>query len=198
MHAELQERLHPEWLAQVAAADRLLISKDDLVDVQALQQVQQRLSQLNAGAVQRFTRTVGGGDELLWGQGLGGAAIEQEVARWQLFKPVDAQLHGQAQVCCLTFDTPLDWTAFGVWLSMLLRCHGERILRVKGILEVINSHQPIVIHGVQHCLHAPLHLAAWPAGPRSSRLVFIVRGLDIGLLRRSFTTFVGLPTVAAA
>jgi G3E family GTPase len=198
MHAELQERLHPEWLAQVAAADRLLISKDDLVDVQALQQLQQRLSQLNAGALQRLTRTVGGGDELLWGQGLGGAAIEQEVARWQLFKPVDAQLHGQAQVCCLTFDTPLDWTAFGVWLSMLLRCHGERILRVKGILEVINSHQPIVIHGVQHCLHAPLHLGAWPAGPRSSRLVFIVRGLDIGLLRRSFTAFVGMPTVAAA
>ncbi|MCK1788568.1 GTP-binding protein, partial [Pseudomonas sp. TNT11] len=31
-HAALQERLHPEWLAQVAAADRLLLSKTDRVD----------------------------------------------------------------------------------------------------------------------------------------------------------------------
>jgi G3E family GTPase len=29
-HAALQERLHPEWLAQVAAADRMLLSKTDL------------------------------------------------------------------------------------------------------------------------------------------------------------------------
>jgi len=155
------------------------------------------LSRLNAGAVQRLARTVSGGDELLWGQGLGGDALEQEVAHWQRFTPVESQHHSEAQVCCLSFDAPLDWMTFGVWLSMLLRCHGERILRVKGILEVINSEQPIVIHGVQHCLHAPLHLAAWPEGPRQSRLVFIVRGLDTALLRRSFKAFLAQPGMAA-
>lgn len=198
MHASLQERLHPEWLAQVAAADRLLISKDDQVDTQLLAQVRERLAHLNPGAAQRLARTVGGGDELLWGQGLGGDAIGEEVARWRLFKPVDSQRHSQAQVCCLEFEEPLDWMTFGVWLSMLLRCHGERILRVKGILEVINSEQPIVIHGVQHCLHAPLHLAAWPAGARRSRLVFIVRDLDTALLKRSFAAFLRQPVVTAA
>jgi len=72
---------------------------------------------------------------------------------------------------------------------MLLRCHGERILRVKGILDVIESPQPIVIHGVQHCLHAPVHLNAWPGGRRCSRLVFIVRDMDTRTLRRSFDAF---------
>jgi G3E family GTPase len=81
--------------------------------------------------------------------------------------------------------------AFGVWLSMLLRCHGQRILRVKGILDVIDASQPIVIHGVQHSLHPPVHLPAWPAGERRSRLVFIVRELDTALLRRSFAAFMG-------
>ncbi|RZI63891.1 MAG: GTP-binding protein, partial [Pseudomonas sp.] len=89
----------------------------------------------------------------------------------------------------LTFERPLDWVAFGVWLSMLLRCHGERILRVKGLLNVNNSHAPVVIHGVQHCLHAPVHLPAWPGDDHRSRLVFIVRGLDTALLRRSFEAF---------
>lgn len=196
-HATLQERLHPEWLAQVAAADRLLISKDDSVDALTLSQLQAHLTDINAGATQALARTVQAGDELLWGQGLGGSAIAQEVMRWQRVRPVDALQHSQAQVCCLTFDRPLDWMTFGVWLSMLLRCHGERILRVKGILEVINSDQPIVIHGVQHCLHAPVHMPAWPEGPRSSRLVFIVRGLDIALLQRSFAAFMGRAPVAA-
>ena len=196
-HAALQERLHPEWLAQVAAADRLLLSKDDLVSGAVLQQLGERLTQLNGGALQRRAREVCGGDELLWGEGLGGSSIETEVARWQMFKPVDSLHHSEAQVCCLTLDEPLDWMVFGVWLSMLLRCHGERILRVKGILEVIDSEQPIVIHGVQHCLHAPLHLPNWPAGKRTSRLVFIVRGLDPALLRRSFAAFLQPSSQAA-
>ncbi|MBA6135044.1 hypothetical protein FYM84_25130 [Pseudomonas sp. CAH-1] len=81
--------------------------------------------------------------------------------------------HGGAQVCALEYDIPLDWLAFGVWLSMLLRCHGDRILRVEGILNVIDAEQPIVIHGVQHCLHPPVHLRQWPGQARRSRLVHI-------------------------
>ncbi|MFP3334746.1 GTP-binding protein, partial [Pseudomonas sp. SIMBA_064] len=92
------------------------------------------------------------------------------VNRWQLHQSTTAS-HGAAQVCCLTFEQPLDWVGFGVWLSMLLRCHGERILRVKGLLNVNASSAPIVIHGVQHCLHAPVHLPAWPGSDRQSRLV---------------------------
>lgn len=103
--------------------------------------------------------------------------------------PTKQPQHGNAQVCALEYEKPLDWLAFGIWLSMLLRCHGERILRVKGILNVIDTEQPIVIHGVQHCLHPPVHLTSWPNGQRRSRLVIIVRDLDIRILRRSFDTF---------
>jgi G3E family GTPase len=34
----------------------------------------------------------------------------------------------------ITVDEPIDWTGFGVWLTMLLNRHGDRVLRVKGIL----------------------------------------------------------------
>lgn len=188
-HAELQERLHPEWLGQVTAADRLLLSKTDLVPANVIELLWQRLQALNPSASFALTSDIDGGDELLLGEGLRGADPDAEVARWQLFAPLDKTRHGSAEVCCLEFDGALDWIAFGVWLSMLLRCHGERILRVKGILDVIDSPQPIVIHGVQHCLHAPVHLNAWPGGARRSRLVFIVRELDTALLRRSFNAF---------
>ena len=197
-HAPMQQRLHPEWLVQVTAADRLLLSKIDRVDTHAIDALQSTLRALNPTASQAFTHQIHEGDQTLLGEGARGASAADEVQGWQLFSPVTSHRHGTAEVCSLTFDTPLDWVAFGVWLSMLLRCHGERILRVKGILDVLDSPHPIVIHGVQHTLHAPLHLNAWPVGSeRCSRLVFIVRDLDTRLLRRSFNAFVGITGMAA-
>ncbi|MGS0940846.1 CobW family GTP-binding protein [Pseudomonas luteola] len=196
-HAKLQQRLHPEWLGQVTAADRLLISKIDLIEPPAVEACRAQLQALNPSATLAITAEVRSGDELLLGEGVQGHDAMAEMQRWQLFAPVPNARHGDAEVCCLEFATPLDWVAFGVWLSMLLRCHGERILRVKGILDVIDSPEPIVIHGVQHCLHAPVHLPAWPGGARCSRLVFIVRGLDTGLLKRSFAAFLGRLGAAA-
>jgi G3E family GTPase len=188
-NAALQERLHPEWMAQVAAADRLLLSKTDMVGDDVSQALRTRLQAINAAPI-LDTADVHSGDQLLLGEGLRSAEPAREVARWQLHRVQSAPgRHGDAQVCCLTFDRPLDWVGFGVWLSMLLRCHGERILRVKGLLNVNNSQAPVVIHGVQHCLHAPVHLSAWPSEDRTSRLVFIVRGLDPEQLRRSFEVF---------
>ncbi|WP_447903456.1 CobW family GTP-binding protein [Pseudomonas serbica] len=188
-HASLQERIHPEWLGQVTAADRLLVSKADLVNAQTLDEVFAHLKTLNPSASVALTSSIEEGDEQLLGEGLKSPVPDEEVAKWQLFAPSKQPQHGGAQVCALEYEGPLDWLAFGVWLSMLLRCHGERILRVKGILNVIDSEQPIVIHGVQHCLHSPVHLTSWPNGERRSRLVIIVRDLDIQLLQRSFETF---------
>ncbi|MFK5733023.1 GTP-binding protein [Pseudomonas urmiensis] len=189
LHASLQERIHPEWLGQVTAADRLLVSKADLVGAAMLDQLLEHLQTLNPSASIGLASTVVEGDEQLLGEGLKSLEPDEEVAKWQLFAPAKQPQHGGAQVCALEYDGPLDWLAFGVWLSMLLRCHGERILRVKGILNVIDSEQPIVIHGVQHCLHSPVHLSSWPDGLRRSRLVIIVRDLDTKLLRRSFEAF---------
>jgi len=189
LHASLQERIHPEWLGQVTAADRLLVSKADLVSAAMLDQLLEHLQTLNPSASIELASTVVEGDEQLLGEGLKSLEPDEEVAKWQLFAPTKQPQHGGAQVCALEYEEPLDWLAFGVWLSMLLRCHGERILRVKGILNVIDSEQPIVIHGVQHCLHSPVHLSSWPDGLRRSRLVIIVRDLDTKLLRRSFDAF---------
>ncbi|MGE1527055.1 CobW family GTP-binding protein [Pseudomonas ceruminis] len=189
LHASLQERIHPEWLGQVTAADRLLVSKADLVSAAMFDQLLEHLQTLNPSASIELASTVVEGDEQLLGEGLKSLEPDEEVAKWQLFAPTKQPQHGGAQVCALEYEEPLDWLAFGVWLSMLLRCHGERILRVKGILNVIDSEQPIVIHGVQHCLHSPVHLSSWPDGLRRSRLVIIVRDLDTKLLRRSFEAF---------
>jgi G3E family GTPase len=89
----------------------------------------------------------------------------------------------------LVFDKPLDWTVFGIWLTMLLNRHGTAVLRVKGILNVAGSPAPVAVHGVQHLVHPPVHMAAWPDEDHRSRLVFIVDGLDRALIERSLSAF---------
>ena len=86
----------------------------------------------------------------------------------------------------LSIDEPIDWARFGVWLTMLLNRHGEALLRVKGILNVADAEAPVAVHAVQHLVHAPRHLEAWPDADRRSRLVFIARGLDPAVIERSF------------
>jgi G3E family GTPase len=95
------------------------------------------------------------------------------------------------------FNEPLDWTAFGVWASMLLHRHGADILRLKGILNVAGVPTPVLINGVQHIVHPPSHLEEWPDADRRSRLVFIVRGLQRARIEHSlgvFNSLVNKPT----
>ena len=90
---------------------------------------------------------------------------------------------------CLRFDGPMDWTAFGLWMSMLLNRHGERVLRVKGMLNVAGVADPVLINGVQHIVHPPTHMTGWPDGDRRSRVVFIVQGMDRAEIEGSLTAF---------
>jgi G3E family GTPase len=72
---------------------------------------------------------------------------------------------------------------------MLLNRHGERVLRVKGILNIAGEERPVAIHGVQHLVHTPAHMDGWMSEDRRSHIVFIVDGLDVSLLKRSFEAF---------
>ncbi|HSP71653.1 MAG TPA: GTP-binding protein, partial [Gaiellaceae bacterium] len=88
----------------------------------------------------------------------------------------------------LVLERPLDWVAFGIWLTMLLQARGADILRVKGMLNV-GGPGPVLLNGVQHVFHPPVHLESWPDDDHRSRLVFIGRGLERETLERSLAAF---------
>jgi G3E family GTPase len=96
---------------------------------------------------------------------------------------------GDTRAFAVMLDAAVDWTVFGVWLSLLLHTHGDRVLRVKGLLNVAGSGTPVVIHGVQQMVYPPSHLEQWPEGDRQSQLVFIVRGLEPAMVERSLHSF---------
>jgi hypothetical protein len=52
-----------------------------------------------------------------------------------------------------------------------------------------------VLHVVQHVMHPPARLPAWPDADRRSRLVCITYDLDPSIVRRLFDAFLGIPRV---
>lgn len=193
----------PEAAKQVAVADRLIVTKTDLVAPEAVQALRARLARLNALAE---VHESGGqplpAGALLGDEGSAGARLALPErgplgVHRSLVQPPASSPDGVASFT-LDLDTQLDWTVFGVWLSLLLHTHGQRVLRVKGLLNVQGAERPVVVHGVQHLIHPPEHLAAWPPGERRSRLVFIAQGVAPDAIRRSLTVFLNALSSAPA
>jgi G3E family GTPase len=78
------------------------------------------------------------------------------------------------------------WPRFAVWLTRLVFLHGDRILRVKGILFDPDRGTWIGIHGVRRFFHPPVHLTLNDPPDGGACLVFITKGLDPSLIERSY------------
>ncbi|MEB2317406.1 MAG: GTP-binding protein [Pseudomonadota bacterium] len=88
-------------------------------------------------------------------------------------------------------DDPVDWIRFSTWFSAMLHAHGRRMLRVKGVLALRETPEPVLLNAVRHVVHFPEHLASRPDDARGSSLVFIVRDLapdEVLLSLRAFVT----------
>jgi G3E family GTPase len=166
---------HEESVKQAAIADTLVVTKGDLADPGPLVR---RLRRLNPAA--EIVKASFGDvepDRLL-----GRAARDPRDIR------VSEHGHEDIRAVSLFLDEQLDWTAFGIWLTMLLQARGQKLLRVKGLLNV-GSEGPLLLNGVQHAVHPPQHMEAWPDEDRRSRLVFIGRDVDAKELERSLGVF---------
>jgi G3E family GTPase len=189
----------PESIKQVAVADRLVLTKTDLATAEVADCLTQRLRHINPGApLWRGAEDDLDADALLSVDG-DGVEHRQRADRLGDTGHTPDHHHRHAddiRTLALSFDEPVDWTRFGIWLTMLLHRHGDALLRVKGILNVADAETPVAVHAVQHLVHPPRHLGAWPDGDRRSRLVFIARGLDPVVIERSFRAFSGVPQTA--
>ena len=192
---------HPEAVRQVAVADRIVLAKQDLSgDTGPLRQ---RLRGLNPAApidppdVPAETLLGGlfgldgkGADVRAW---LGAAAAETHAHH------PDVNRHDAAvRAFSLTSDVPVPRAAFEMFLDLLRSSHGPKLLRLKGLVGLADApDRPVVVHGVQHVVHAPVTLPAWPDGDRTSRLVLIVRDLDPAFVARLWDAFLGRPRIDA-
>ena len=200
---------HVEAVRQAAVADRIVLTKADLAAPGVEEALRTRLRQLNPSAA-----IIDAGDgaraSTLTSCGLYDPATKTaDVRRWLGEEAHDHHHHGhdhhhhhhhdeRIATVSLVHDRPVPFAAVEAFLDLLRSTQGEKLLRMKGVVELAEDpSRPLVIHGVQALMHPPARLAAWPEGARGTRIVLITCDMEQDYVRRLFAAFVGEPAVDA-
>jgi len=168
---------------QVAVADRIVLTKLDLagdLTESAKPALLHRLEELNAGASVLIADHGRIDSPLVLNSGLYDPQTKStDVIAW-LAQETPGRSHtrhdADIKAYAIVRQEPIQAIALTLFLEALAEHSGHDILRLKGIVNILESpDRPAVIHGVQHVFHAPSWLDRWPSNNRNSRIVFITR-----------------------
>ncbi|WRF25900.1 GTP-binding protein [Helicobacter pylori] len=166
---------------QIVFADSVLLTKTDLQnDSRALTKLKERIQALNPSAEIFDKRAID--YESLFSR-------KNRVHR-AILPAKDSHSQG-FETLSIRFEGTMEWSAFGIWLSLLLHQYGTQILRIKGIID-IGSDLLVSINGVMHIIYPPKHILKDQNG---SNLVFIMRHLKREKILNSlegFKDFLGI------
>jgi G3E family GTPase len=201
---------HPEAVKQAAVADRIVLTKTDLLatpDGAARREaLVARLRKLNPAAPILDATAGEATAAALTGCGLYDPSRKiPDVSRWLADEAVaaahthdhhhhhDVNRHDdRVQAFTLSTDRAIPAAMLDLFLELLRSTHGPNLLRMKAIVNVEETpDRPMVLHGVQHVLHPATQLEAWPDDDRRTRMVFIVRDLEPRIVRELFDAFLG-------
>ena len=161
----------PEARKQAILADRLVVSKIDLADSRTKKKLAAKLKALNPRADI---------DLALDGEIDPRHLIEsgQDATSRRSGFVAEASHSDGIESFVIREKKPLEWPVLQRALDTLISLRGPDLLRIKGLLNLKGAKGPVVFQAVQHLIHPPVELAAWPDKDHSSRLVFITRGVS--------------------
>jgi G3E family GTPase len=173
-HADKQLDEHDEARRQVGFADRILLSKTDLVEDGKVEALTKRLRQMNPRAHQRKVH-MGETDvkELIDIRGFNlNAALEVDPE----FLTSDHHEHDDDVTSFVWKDPrPMHMEKIETFLSLMVQNYGEDLLRYKGVLNVQGEPRRMIFQGV-HMLMGGTPGKPWePGETRESVMVFIGR-----------------------
>ena len=209
---------HKECEKQAAIADRLVITKTDLINnfqsTDMLKELSDKLSALNPTAVTVDRHSPMFQLEHLFNMSLFNPETKSiDVRSWLNAEGAngdygrghdhshthvadkhhhDVTRHGSdIRSFTLTFDEPVTIEAFASSLEALSMTQGANLLRIKGIVNTVDRPEfPLVIHGVQHVFHDPVWLDGWPDDDHQTKLVFITNGIKRETLDQFFKAWI--------
>jgi G3E family GTPase len=202
---------HVEAVKQVAVADRIVLTKTDLLTTpeqrRCLDALAVRLRRLNPAAPILDAAANEASPERLLACGLFDPARKiPDVKRWLAADAYaeadddhehdhhhDVNRHDdRIRAFSFATDTAIPAAMFDLFLELMRSVHGPNLLRLKGIVKLAETPtSPVVIHGVQHIFHPAVRLPRWPDGDERTRIVLITRDLDPGVVKRLFDAFLG-------
>jgi len=168
------QALLDEGVAQIAVADRIVMTKTDLIHTGKRDKALSAVQAINPTAAVAWAICGAVEPTFLTTMPAGDAARP---------KRLRAAVHSSGiSTSTVELDGSLCWTAAAEVLDGLAREHGAALLRMKGVLSIENIAQPIAIHGVQGTFYPPEVVSAAAEKRRGNRLVLIGRNLDLAVI----------------
>ena len=171
--------------AQIGFADRLLVSKRDLVDDATFDALCQRLTRINRRAPIRVVEH--GKIDLAELLDVRGFNLNADPGGGLNLRPVQpAASVDRISSMVLRTEKPLDIDSLSTFMNELLEEHGKQLLRYKGVLNIAGEDRRLVFQGVLK-LYGFDWDTEWAEGePRESVMVFIADELPEAKIREGF------------
>ena len=196
-HAQQQLDEHHEAQEQVGFADRILITKTDVVQPDEVAQLRQRLVKMNPRAkIGEAKHGVAAIDDLLDIRGFNlNAILEIEP---DFLTDVDHEHDDEVTSFVFRESRPLSLERVEDFLSGIVQVYGTKLMRYKGVLSIRNVEQRVVFQGVHMLMGSDIGAAWKPGEMRDSKMVFIGRDIPKDVLLDGLAQCVaGLEAAAA-
>ncbi|MBD1588006.1 GTPase [Pseudomonas typographi] len=171
--------------AQVGFADRLLVSKTDLVSAEAFAALSERLRRINSRAPVRVVEQ--GEIDLAEFLDIRGFNLNVDLGSGLSLQPMrKGTSTDRIRSMVLRTDKALNIDALSAFMNQLLEDHGRQLLRYKGVLNIEGEARRLVFQGVLKLYGFDWDRAWDDDEPRESVLVFIADNLPEQAIRDAF------------
>ena len=197
--------LHEESLKQLALAEKIILSKTDIVDKDEIKSLVFRIKEINPVSQIIFSKFGNIPLEEIFGLGAYDPYKKSaDVKNWlaaEKYKDKkhhhhhDVNRHNEnIRAFSMMSENPVNMIAFSFFRDMITAALGANLLRMKGIINIAGEERPAVIHGVQHIFHPVQWLETWPDNDRRTKLVFITQNIKKEQIEDFFRPLMGLDT----
>lgn len=179
-HAMIALDAHPEVSQQIAVADRLVVTKRDLVG--ASRALDMRLGCLNPGAAMIDARASDAARAAF------APGERHRVTQWTTratHRGGDSHHDPAIRAHSFVLPTDVSWAGIADWWRLASDTFGDRLLRCKGIVRIRDTDEIVFLQAVSRVFHSPERLAEWPDADERSRLVCITRDVHPSDLRQT-------------
>jgi len=197
--------LHEESLKQLALAEKIILSKTDIVDKDEIKSLVFRIKEINPVSQIIFSKFGNIPLEEIFGlSAYDPYKKSADVKNWlaaEKYKDKkhhhhhDVNRHNEnIRAFSMMSENPVNMIAFSFFRDMITAALGANLLRMKGIVNIAGEERPAVIHGVQHIFHPVQWLETWPDNDRRTKLVFITQNIKKEQIEDFFRPLMGLDT----
>ena len=175
-HADRQLDEFHEAQEQVGFADRILLSKSDLVSDVERERLQDRLLRINRRAPVRPVHF--GATPIADLLDIGGFSLDSILEIEPGFLEEDHHEHDDAvQSFAFTSTTPFDQDRLQAFFREIIAARAQDLMRYKGVVAFEGLDHRVFFQGVHMMMGSDVGRAWMPGEPRESKLVFIGRDL---------------------